>query len=532
MQARVGLLPGPDRSPGARPAARAVPPSRALPSAARQSSGRASSRGRSRTSSASRDSTASAATSRRELFLPFQVGSALTGSVSGQLHGTMYALGDNRQVASRGADRRAPTKTFRRWTTPRPPVPRPHAPARSRRGAGAARHGVRPRLHLRALRAREAAPFDRAGRALPLRAARRTSSSSTSTSAAIPRVWCGAPVQGIPLLVQRTAAAEPGAQRVQPRAICSTSWTPSIGATSCRTASRRACSAGPSIRRTTRRRRSRPARRTAGMTAPSATPAVLVARADPLRHPTRLRPVPRHQHEQPPRQHRPRAARGADRLHLPLVRRLGERQRRQPRRAERRADPERARLGSAAAQHLPAGVLAVALLPLRGQEREPARRRATICSFQQIGTQNVGGGALSAPGQLRGLLVRGALRLQHHEPDGQRQARRTLGPHFTLRDYLLRFISPCNCWAAEFGVSDTFDPNERLYRFSDHAPRAGVVRSGSARGATTGAPSLPQPGGVAPRRPSASPARATSERRPDAGTPAARWATMEPCGSS
>ena len=35
----VGLLPGPDRSPGARPAARPVPPSRGLPSAARQSSG-------------------------------------------------------------------------------------------------------------------------------------------------------------------------------------------------------------------------------------------------------------------------------------------------------------------------------------------------------------------------------------------------------------------------------------------------------------------------------------------------------------
>ena len=28
---------------------------------------------------------------------------------------------------------------------------------------------------------------------------------------------------------------------------------------------------------------------------------------------------------------------------------------------------------------------------------------------------------------------------------------RTLGPHFILRDYLVRVISPCNCWAAEFG---------------------------------------------------------------------------------
>ena len=40
-----------------------------------------------------------------------------------------------------------------------------------------------------------------------------------------------------------------------------------------------------------------------------------------------------------------------------------------------------------------------------------------------------------------------------------------VGPHFIERDYLLRLISRCNCWAAEFGVSDRFDTGETLYRF-------------------------------------------------------------------
>jgi len=40
-----------------------------------------------------------------------------------------------------------------------------------------------------------------------------------------------------------------------------------------------------------------------------------------------------------------------------------------------------------------------------------------------------------------------------------------VGPHFIERDYLFRLISRCNCWAAEFGVSDRFDTQETLYRF-------------------------------------------------------------------
>jgi LPS-assembly protein len=39
-----------------------------------------------------------------------------------------------------------------------------------------------------------------------------------------------------------------------------------------------------------------------------------------------------------------------------------------------------------------------------------------------------------------------------------------LGPHFLERDYLVRLISRCNCWALEAGVSDKTNPDERIYR--------------------------------------------------------------------
>ncbi len=40
----------------------------------------------------------------------------------------------------------------------------------------------------------------------------------------------------------------------------------------------------------------------------------------------------------------------------------------------------------------------------------------------------------------------------------------TLGPHFLERDYLLRLISRCNCWVLQAGVSDKTNPDERLFR--------------------------------------------------------------------
>jgi lipopolysaccharide assembly outer membrane protein LptD (OstA) len=40
----------------------------------------------------------------------------------------------------------------------------------------------------------------------------------------------------------------------------------------------------------------------------------------------------------------------------------------------------------------------------------------------------------------------------------------TTGPHFLERDYLLRIISRCNCWLVEAGVADKTNPDERLFR--------------------------------------------------------------------
>jgi len=39
-----------------------------------------------------------------------------------------------------------------------------------------------------------------------------------------------------------------------------------------------------------------------------------------------------------------------------------------------------------------------------------------------------------------------------------------IGPHFLERDYLFRIISRCNCWVLDAGVSDKFNPDERLFR--------------------------------------------------------------------
>jgi len=38
------------------------------------------------------------------------------------------------------------------------------------------------------------------------------------------------------------------------------------------------------------------------------------------------------------------------------------------------------------------------------------------------------------------------------------------GPHFLERNYLLRLISRCNCWIVDAGVSDKFNPDERVFR--------------------------------------------------------------------
>jgi hypothetical protein len=49
--------------------------------------------------------------------------------------------------------------------------------------------------------------------------------------------------------------------------------------------------------------------------------------------------------------------------------------------------------------------------------------------------------------------------------DSNTKKSRPVGAHFVLREYLFRYISPCNCWAAEVGFQDNFQTDERLFRF-------------------------------------------------------------------
>ena len=75
------------------------------------------------------------------------------------------------------------------------------------------------------------------------------------------------------------------------------------------------------------------------------------------------------------------------------------------------------------------------------------------------------------------------------------------GPHFLERNYLLRLISRCNCWIVDAGVSDKFNPDERVFRiqltlvglgsfgktpaannYMGFAPLAGLANQGSRSG--------------------------------------------------
>jgi lipopolysaccharide assembly outer membrane protein LptD (OstA) len=85
--------------------------------------------------------------------------------------------------------------------------------------------------------------------------------------------------------------------------------------------------------------------------------------------------------------------------------------------------------------------------------------------FSNNGTQNVIGGLYLRLGDYFGLTFGALYDLNGGQLVNENGRTRTLGPHFILRDYLLRVISPCNCWAAEFGVSENFDTDERLFRF-------------------------------------------------------------------
>jgi hypothetical protein len=63
-----------------------------------------------------------------------------------------------------------------------------------------------------------------------------------------------------------------------------------------------------------------------------------------------------------------------------------------------------------------------------------------------------------------GFLARYALaNTQGPNPDNPALVK-TFGPRFLERDYFARFISKCNCWMLEAGLSDRSDTNDTTFR--------------------------------------------------------------------
>ena len=75
-----------------------------------------------------------------------------------------------------------------------------------------------------------------------------------------------------------------------------------------------------------------------------------------------------------------------------------------------------------------------------------------------------------------------------------------IGPHFLERDYLVHLISRCNCWVLDAGVSDKFNPDERLFRIQFTLVGLGSFGRGTAPNNFAGLAPL---SGIGYRRPSA-----------------------------
>ena len=121
--------------------------------------------------------------------------------------------------------------------------------------------------------------------------------------------------------------------------------------------------------------------------------------------------------------------------------------------------------------------------------------------FANGGTQNVIGGLYLRLGDYFGLPFGALYDVNGGQIVNENGRTRTLGPHFILRDYLFRVISPCNCWAAEFGVSDNFDTDEPLFRFQVTLLGLGSFGQGAPTGRYYGITPLPSLGIRTPERP-------------------------------
>ncbi len=114
--------------------------------------------------------------------------------------------------------------------------------------------------------------------------------------------------------------------------------------------------------------------------------------------------------------------------------------------------------------------------------------------FANFGTQNLVGGLYLRLGDYFGAAFGALYDLNGGQVVNENGRKRTLGPHFILRDFLVRVISPCNCWAAEFGVSDNFDTDETLFRFRITLLGLGSFGQGPSTGRYYGITPLPSLG--------------------------------------
>ena len=86
--------------------------------------------------------------------------------------------------------------------------------------------------------------------------------------------------------------------------------------------------------------------------------------------------------------------------------------------------------------------------------------------FSNAGVRNMIGSAYLRLGRQAGVAFGAIYDFNEGQVfDANTKKSRTVGPHFVLREYLFRYISPCNCWAAEVGYQDNFQTDERLVRF-------------------------------------------------------------------
>ena len=84
--------------------------------------------------------------------------------------------------------------------------------------------------------------------------------------------------------------------------------------------------------------------------------------------------------------------------------------------------------------------------------------------FTRQAAQDVNGSVYLRLGDYLGFQFVGRYDLDGGTYVGDNGKPRQFDPGFLERDYILRFISRCNCWAVEFGVADTANPDERLFR--------------------------------------------------------------------